>query len=186
MHTVKLTKKRRSRVHAIKYHTRLKTPYGEVTIAQLNITYKRAKRSALAQQVTTRLHHIMLCVTTGRQNSPFLMDVAVLSIGRACHGQLVRMLITNEPHGSSVCLEQIAYFFFNMVQPLICKAVTRLLGEFQNVENFLKSQYLFLTTITGKYFKGLLSKFARPTGVIYNHCVSPSIRSICFHTFAGT
>ena len=37
------------------------------------------------------------------------MDVAVLSIIRACHGQLVRMLITHEPYGTYVCLDQITY-----------------------------------------------------------------------------
>ena len=40
------------------------------------------------------------------------MYVAVLSISPACHGQLVRMLITNEPYGTYVCLDQIAYFLF--------------------------------------------------------------------------
>ena len=42
------------------------------------------------------------------------MHVAVLSISPACHGQLVRMLITNEPHGTFVRLDQIAYFLFKL------------------------------------------------------------------------
>ena len=36
-------------------HLRPRTPYGKVTKTQENITYKRAKRSAHSQQVTTRL-----------------------------------------------------------------------------------------------------------------------------------
>ena len=39
------------------------------------------------------------------------MDVALLSISPACHGHLVRMPITNEPHGTFECY-QIAYFLF--------------------------------------------------------------------------
>ena len=54
-----------------------------------------------------------------------------------------------------------------------------------NVE-ICKIHISILTTIAGQYFKDWLSKFARPTGVHYNHCVSPTIRSFAFHTFAGT
>ena len=39
------------------------------------------------------------------------MDVALLSISPAYHGHLVRMPITNEPHGTFECY-QIAYFLF--------------------------------------------------------------------------
>ena len=39
------------------------------------------------------------------------MDVALLSISPACHGQLVKMLITIEPQGTFVCLDQTAYLF---------------------------------------------------------------------------
>ena len=43
-----------SGVHAIKYHTRPRIPHGKVTKTQEIITHKRAKRSSLSQQVTTR------------------------------------------------------------------------------------------------------------------------------------
>ena len=39
------------------------------------------------------------------------MELALLNFSPACHGQLMRMLITNEPHGTFVCY-QIAYFLF--------------------------------------------------------------------------
>ena len=38
-----------------KYQTLAVTPYGKETKSQENITYKRAKTSALSQQVITRL-----------------------------------------------------------------------------------------------------------------------------------
>ena len=63
------------------------------------------------------------------------MDVAVLNISSAFHGQLVRMLITNEPHGTFICLDQIAYFLF--------KHDMQSCNEATNVEISLKSQYLF-------------------------------------------
>ena len=37
--------------------------------------------------------------------------MAALSIIRACHGQLVRMLITHEPYDTYVCLDQITCLF---------------------------------------------------------------------------
>ena len=55
---VKVRKKARSRIHTIhtiKYHPWPRTPYEKVTKTKENITYKRAKRSALSQQVTTSL-----------------------------------------------------------------------------------------------------------------------------------
>ena len=66
---------------------------------QENITYKSAKRSALSQQVTTRLQHVNIHLTTDKHNSLFLMNVALLSISPAGRGQLVKMLMTLEPHG---------------------------------------------------------------------------------------
>ena len=40
-----------------------------------------------------------ICLTTGMRNRLFLLDVALLSISSAGRGQLVKMLITLEPHG---------------------------------------------------------------------------------------
>ena len=110
----------------------------------------------------------------------------MLSISPACHGQLVRMLTSNEPYDTFVCLDQIAYSLFRYGPATDMQSCDEAAWKIKNAEICLKSQYLFLTTITGQYFKDWLSKFARPTGVHYYHCVSPSIRSICFHTFAGT
>ena len=57
------------------------------------------------------------------------MDVALLSISPAGRGYLVKMLITLEPHDKfeSNCM----LVDLNIVQPLVCKTVTRLLGEFK-------------------------------------------------------
>ena len=48
-------RRKRSGIDTIKYYTRPRPPYGKVTKTQENNTYKRAKRSSLSQQVTTRL-----------------------------------------------------------------------------------------------------------------------------------
>ena len=55
------------------------------------------------------------------------MDVALLSISPASHGQLVKMRITIELHGifGSNCIR----VYLNTVQPLVCATVTRLLGK---------------------------------------------------------
>ena len=46
----------RSGIDTIKNHSRPRTPHGKVTKTQENITFKRAKRLALSQQVATRLY----------------------------------------------------------------------------------------------------------------------------------
>ena len=51
----KLGRMQRSGIDTIKYHTLPRTPYGKVTKTQGTITHKRTKRSALSQQVITRL-----------------------------------------------------------------------------------------------------------------------------------
>ena len=60
-------------------------------------------------------------------NILYMMDEALLCItGR---GQLVKMLITLEPNG--ILGSNFAYLFiFNIVQPLVCKSVAGMLGEF--------------------------------------------------------
>ena len=50
-----LCQKHKSGIYTINYHTLPRTLYGKMTKTQENITYKRAKRSTLSQQVTTRL-----------------------------------------------------------------------------------------------------------------------------------
>ena len=70
----------------------------------------------------------------------FLMNVALLSISPAVHGQLVKLFKIIEPHGkfrSTSCI----HIDFNFVQPLVCKTVTRLHGEFKTVKttNITKS-----------------------------------------------
>ena len=76
-------------------------------------------------------------------NHSFLMDAALLSISPASHGQLVKMLLTLAPHGifGSNCI----LICLNIVQQLVCKFVTRLLGEF-------KTQVTFLWQKFKKYF----------------------------------
>ena len=57
----------------------------------------------------------------------FLLCRAVSLTGR---GQLVKLLITLEPHGifgSIFCIR----IYFKIIQPLVCKEVTRLVGEFK-------------------------------------------------------
>ena len=51
----KYTRRQRSGIDTIMYHNRPRTPYGNVTKTQGNITYKRNKMSALSQRVITRL-----------------------------------------------------------------------------------------------------------------------------------
>ena len=48
------------------------------------------------------------CLTTERVTA-FLMDMALLSTSRAGRGQLVKMLITLEPHGTCICRSNFAY-----------------------------------------------------------------------------
>ena len=58
------------------------------------------------------------------RNSLLLMGEALLTISRAGGGQLVKMLITLEPHGIfwiTFCI----LIHINIVQPLVCKLVTR-------------------------------------------------------------
>ena len=56
------------------------------------------------------------------------MAETFLRINPADRGQLVKMLIVLEPRG--IYVDQIAYLFIlYIVQPLVCKTVTRLLGE---------------------------------------------------------
>ena len=57
----------------------------------------------------------------------FLVDV--LSISPTGRGQLVKVLITLEPHG--IFRSNFTLLFFNILQPLVCITVTRLLGDFQ-------------------------------------------------------
>ena len=61
----------------------------------------------------------LACVT-------FLMDEALLSISPTGRGQLVEMFITLESNG---IFESNFAYVFNVVQPLVCNTVTRLLGE---------------------------------------------------------
>ena len=67
-------------------------------------------------------------LTTGMRNSLF-MDLALLCISPASRGQLVKMLITLEPHGifGSNCI----LVYLNIVHSLVCKTETRLLGEYK-------------------------------------------------------
>ena len=46
--------------------------------------------------VTTRMQHVKIRLTTGKHKNIFFMDVALLSISPANHGQLVKMLTTLE------------------------------------------------------------------------------------------
>ena len=62
--------------------------FEKVTKTKENITYKRAKRSDLSQQVTTKMQHVNIRLFTGMHNS-LLMDVALLSISPAGHDQVV-------------------------------------------------------------------------------------------------
>ena len=66
----------------------------------------------------------MTCVTA------FLVDEALLSISPADHGQLGKMLVSLEPHGifGSNCILN----YIKSVQPLECKTVAWLLGEFKS------------------------------------------------------
>ena len=48
----KLGRMQRSGIDSVKYHTWPSTPYGKVTKTQQNATYRRAKKTALSQQVT--------------------------------------------------------------------------------------------------------------------------------------
>ena len=66
-------------------------------------------------------------LATDMRNHIFVMDDALLSISPVCCGQLVKMLITLEPHG--IFGPNCMLAFFKIVQPLVCKTVTRLLGE---------------------------------------------------------
>ena len=55
----------------IKYHTGHRTPHEKVTKTQENNKYKRGKRSALSQQVTSRLQetvHVLSLVTDNNPN----------------------------------------------------------------------------------------------------------------------
>ena len=75
------------------------------------------------------MQHVNIRLTTGIHKNLFFMDEALLSISLASHGQLVKMLITLELHGifGSNCIR----VYLNTVQPLVCTAVTRLLGKFK-------------------------------------------------------
>ena len=57
-----------------------------------------------------------------------MMDKALLSISPAGRCQLLEMLITLEQHGT---FGSHFIIYFNLVEPLVCKTVTRLLGEFK-------------------------------------------------------
>ena len=48
-----------------------------------------------------------------------------MSISPACCGQLVKMLITLEPHEIFGSIANFALFYFDIVQPLVCKTVMR-------------------------------------------------------------
>ena len=52
--TLSLRREQRSGIDTIKFHIRPETLYGKVTKTQVNITHKRAKISALSQQVIIR------------------------------------------------------------------------------------------------------------------------------------
>ena len=52
--------------------------------------------------------YVNIRLITGMRNSLFLKDVALLSIRPAGRGQLVKMIITLEPH---TILDQIAFLF---------------------------------------------------------------------------
>ena len=112
------------------------------------------------------------------------MDLALLCISPASRGQLVKMLIALEPHG--IFGPNCMLLYSNIVQPLVCKTETRLLGEFKtkSAENhniYLKLKNMQIEIIdNNNILKTLYRNFARPAGVHYNHCVSPSVRTICF------
>ena len=59
-------------------------------------------------------HAFQHCLTTGMR---VLMEEALLSISATSHGQLVKVLITLEPHGifGSNCI----LIYFNIVHPLV-------------------------------------------------------------------
>ena len=90
-----------------------------------------------------------------------------------------------------VYLDQIAYLFvyLNIVQPLICKTVARLLGEFEmkksaenhNIYLKLKIMQIVIEIINNNtILKTWNRNFSRLKDVHYNHCASPSARSIYF------
>ena len=77
--------------------------------------------------------------------------------------------------------------YFNIVEPLVCKTVTRLLGGLlKNEDNCRESQTLCkLEKYANRYqknniLKTLYRNLARPTSVHCNHRVSSSVRPICF------
>ena len=105
------------------------------------------------------------------------MDVALLSISPASHGQLVKMLITLELHGifGSNCIR----VYLNTVQPLVCTTVTRLLGKFktwkyaENHNIYFKLQNMHIMgEIINNVLKTWNRNFVRPTGCV---CVSVSV-----------
>ena len=134
-------------------------------------------RSDLSQQVTTRMQHVNIRLTTGMHKNLFLMVVALLSISPASHGQIMKMLITLKLHGifGSNCIR----VYLNAVQPLVYTTVTRLLGKFKTLKYAENHNIYFKLQnmqIMGEIIKNNIilktwnRNFVRPTG-----CVSVSV-----------
>ena len=121
------------------------------------------------------MYAYQICLITGMRKRVF-MDEALLSTSPADHRQLVKVLIALEPHG--------IFIYFNIVQPLVCQTVTRLLGDFKTkktAENHkiyakLKKKMQIEIINNNNILKTLYRNFARPARVYYSHCKSPSVR----------
>ena len=92
-----------------------------------------------------------------------------------------------------VYLDQIAYLFvyLNIVQPLICKTVARLLGEFEmkksaenhNIYLKLKIMQIVIEIINNNTILKTWNRiFSRLKDVHYNHCASLPVQ-FTFHLF---
>ena len=95
-----------------------------------NVTKHHIQESQEVRPFSTGDHKGATCQHSSNHchaYQPVLMYVALLSISPASHGQLIKMLITLEPHG--IFVSNCIRVYLNIVQPLVCKTVTRLLGK---------------------------------------------------------
>ena len=92
------------------------------------------------------------------------------------------------------CIFGQSFAYLNIVQPRVCKTMMRLLGDFkpektaQNHKIYAKLKNIQIEIINNNnILKTWYQNFARPAGMHYHHCVSPSVRPIFFpHTPSGT
>ena len=120
------------------------------------------------------------------------MDEVLLSISLADGGKLVKMLITLESHG--IFESNFAYLFILTLFSRWYEKWWR--GCWENLKrrklakitkSMLNEKKMQIEIISNNILKTCYRNFARPAGVHCNHCVSPSVRPICFlHIPSGT